>query len=248
LVRGQFFPIASLIKNPKQCPSCSGHPGPKIRRDQAGQAMTEFVIAFPVLLLLVLAIIQLALLYNAKQVVTYASFMAARSAAVYPNQRFMAEYAARLACVPISASTGQMIKKSIHPGSSAGTDAETKGLAVMQIFQDLPGAGGMALQIADKYAYSYLFTKVRFLDDQGEEMELERQLQVGEQFTVEVTHWYTLIIPLVNRILATREIEVPGSPVKITIPIGAFNLLGAQTGHYFFPVRSHTTMKVEDDK
>lgn len=209
--------------------------------------MVEFAIAFPVLLLLVLAIIQLALLFNAKQVVTYAAFMAARSAAVYPNQRFMAEYAAWLACVPISASTGQMIKKFINPGSSGVTSADSKGFAVMQIFQDLPGAGGMALQIGDKYAYSYLFTKVRFLDDQGEEMKAERQLQVGEEFTVEVTHWYSLIIPLVNRILAIQEIEVPGSPVKITIPKDAFNLLGAQAGHYFFPVRSHTTMQVEDD-
>ncbi|MCX5866454.1 MAG: pilus assembly protein [Proteobacteria bacterium] len=236
-----------MTKNPQQCPSCSGPPGPNIRQDQAGQAMVEFAIAFPVLLLLVLAIIQLALLFNAKQVVTYAAFTAARSAAVYPNKRFKAVYAARLACVPISASTGQMIKSLINPGSSGNTGAEAKGFEASQVFQGLPGAGGMALQIADKYAYSYLFTKVRFLDDQGEEMELERQLKVGEQFTVEVTHWYTLIIPLVNRILATQEIEVPGSPVKITIPIGAFNLLGAQAGHYFFPVRSHTTMQVEDD-
>ena len=209
--------------------------------------MTEFAIAFPVLLLLVLAIIQLALLYNAKQIVTYAAFTAARSAAVYPNQRFMAEYAARLACVPISASTEQMIKSIVHPGSSDGTGSDAKGMWAAQVFQGLPGAGGMALKIGDKYAYSYLFTKVRFLDDRGEEMKAERILKVGEEFTVEVTHWYSLIIPLINRILATEEITVPGTPVKITLPKNALNLAGAQIGHYFFPVRSHTTMKVEDD-
>jgi len=209
--------------------------------------MTEFIIAFPVLLLFVLAIIQLALLYNAKQVVTYAAFTAARSAAVYPNKRFKAVYAARLACVPISASTGQMIKSLINPGSSGNTGAEAKGFEASQVFSDLPGAGGMALKIGDKYVYSYLFTKVRFLDDQGEEIKAERQLKVGEEFTVEVTHWYNLIIPLINRIIATQEIEVPGSPVKITLPNDALNLAGMQTGHYFFPVRSHTTMKVEDD-
>jgi hypothetical protein len=65
---------------------------------------------------------------------------------------------------------------------------------------------------------------------------------------VEVTHWYSLIIPLINRIIATQEIEVPGSPVKIILPTETLNLAGMQTGHYFFPVRSHTTMKVEDDK
>ncbi|MDD5223448.1 MAG: pilus assembly protein [bacterium] len=217
------------------------------RSKQAGQAMVEFVIAFPVLLLFVLAIIQLALLYNAKQVVTYAAFTAARSAAVYPNQRHMAEYAARMACVPISASTGLMIKSFAHPGSSGGSGAFGKGLAASQVFQDLPGVGGMALQIGDKYAYSYLFTSVRFLDDRKEEMKPERQLKVGEEFTAEVTHWYSLIIPLVNRIIATSEIEIPGLPVKITLPNGALSALGMQGGYYFFPVRSHTTMKVEDD-
>ena len=210
--------------------------------------MIEFVIAFPVLLLFVLAIIQLALLYNAKQVVTYAAFTAARSAAVYPNQRHMAVNSAVLSCVPISASTGQMVKSIIHPGSSGSTGADAKGLETSRVFSDLPEAGGMALQIGDKYAYSYLFTKVRFLDDRGEEMKAERKLKVGEEFTVEVTHWYSLIIPLINRIIATSEIEIPGSPVKITIPNETLNLAGMQTGHYFFPVRSHTTMKVEDDK
>ncbi|MCX5859754.1 MAG: pilus assembly protein [Proteobacteria bacterium] len=210
--------------------------------------MTEFIIAFPVLLLLVLAIIQLALLYNAKQVVTSAAFMAARSAAVYPNQRHMAVSSAVLSCVPISASLEQMIKSAISPGASGNSAANAKGFEASHIFQDVPGAGGMAISIGDKYAYSFLFTKVRFLDDRGEEMKAERILKVGEEFTVEVTHWYSLIIPLVNRVLATREIEIPGSPVKITLPNGALSQLGMQGGHYFFPVRAHTTMKVEDDQ
>lgn len=245
MIRGYFFPIAPVIKNLPQYPSCSGRPGRKIRQDQAGQAMTEFIIAFPVLLLFILAIIQLALLYNAKQVVTYAAFMAARSTAVYPNQRQQAINAAFLACVPISASTGQLIKSLFQSDSSGGSD--TRGIETYRIFQNLPGAGGMALQIGDKYAYSCLFTKVRFLDDRGEEIKVDRQLKVGEEFTVEVTHWYNLIIPLINRIIATREIEVPGSPVKITLPTEILNLTGMETGNYYFPIRSHTTMKVEDD-
>jgi len=140
-----------------------------------------------------------------------------------------------------------MIKSIINPGASDRTGADAKGMWAAQVLQGLPGAGGMALKIGDKYAYSCLFTKVRFLDDRGEEMKAERKLKVGEEFTVEVTHWYTLIIPLINRLLATEEISVPGSPVKITLPKNALTLAGAQTGHYFFPIRSHTTMRVEDD-
>jgi len=209
--------------------------------------MTEFIIAFPVLLLFILAIIQLALLYNAKQVVTYAAFMAARSAAVYPNQRFMAESAARLACVPISTPVSRILQNPTLPGTTDSQVAQAKGTDVSGSLESIPGAGGTVLQIGDKYAYSYLFTKVRFLDDRGEEMKVDRQLKVGEEFTVEVTHWYNLIIPLINRIIAIREVEIPGSPLKISLPLNALNAVGSQLGLYFFPIRSHTTMKVEDD-
>ena len=179
--------------------------------------------------------------------VTYAAFAAARATAVYPNHRFRAEYAARLACVPISPFTGRLIKSLFKPRASGNTAADAKGRWAAQVLEGLPGAGGLALKIGDKYAYSYLFTKVRFFDDRGEEMDPDRKLKVGEEFTVEVTHWYTLVVPLINRLLATKEISVPGTPVKNSIPRNILTLAGAQAGKYYFPVRAHTTMKVEDD-
>jgi Flp pilus assembly protein TadG len=49
---------------------------------QSGAAMSEFAVTLPVLLLLGLGTMQAALLYNAKNTVTYATFEAARKGAV----------------------------------------------------------------------------------------------------------------------------------------------------------------------
>ena len=49
---------------------------------QSGQAMTEFIIVFPVLFILIFAAFQFTLLYHAKITLNYATFLAARSGAV----------------------------------------------------------------------------------------------------------------------------------------------------------------------
>lgn len=50
---------------------------------ESGQAMTETAISFPIVLLLVFAIMQLSLLYTARIVVHYGSYLAARTAIVW---------------------------------------------------------------------------------------------------------------------------------------------------------------------
>ena len=56
--------------------------GRRLARDTEGQALLETVIAFPVLMFFILAIMELSMLYNAKQLANYAAFCAARTAAV----------------------------------------------------------------------------------------------------------------------------------------------------------------------
>jgi hypothetical protein len=51
-------------------------------RRGSGQAMVEFLILFPTLLLLILCAFQFALIYQAKQTLNYATFMAARQGAL----------------------------------------------------------------------------------------------------------------------------------------------------------------------
>ena len=80
-------------------------------RGERGQAIVEYAIVFPIQILLTLCMIQLAYLFVAKQVVSYAAFCAARAALVYEDDdRFSAgdeaRAAAALACARIAGSAG----------------------------------------------------------------------------------------------------------------------------------------------
>jgi len=57
--------------------------GRRLLHDTEGQVLLEAVIVFPVLLLFILVVMELSMLYNAKQLANYAAFSAARTAAVY---------------------------------------------------------------------------------------------------------------------------------------------------------------------
>ena len=94
-----------------------------IRDDESGTAVLEFVLVFPYFVMILLVVMQLALMINAKLVVGYAAFAAARSATVWipePTasegantisadrssekwQRILA--AARIGCLPIASET-----------------------------------------------------------------------------------------------------------------------------------------------
>ncbi|NOZ12572.1 MAG: pilus assembly protein [Acidobacteria bacterium] len=104
--------------------------------DEDGQAMTEFIISFPILLFITLCLMQLSLIYTARLVVNYSAFSAARAAAViipisldkqdsndknepegvviYKNKKGklnMIRNAARLTCMPISADASNIMNE-----------------------------------------------------------------------------------------------------------------------------------------
>lgn len=66
-----------------------------------GQAMTEFIIILPVMILLVLGILQFAFIYNAKITLNYAAFEAARAGAVNNARQFAMQNAMARALAPL---------------------------------------------------------------------------------------------------------------------------------------------------
>lgn len=134
-------------------------------RVRGGQALVEFAIVFPVIMLVTLGIMQLALIFGAQQVVLYAAFCAARAALVQEGDYPDPEKAAELACIPIT-------------GTSVGVRPP--------VGESIPGIGA-----ALKYAISKVKTSA--------------EVQVGQhEVTAVVTHYYELIIPIVNRIFVFR--------------------------------------------
>lgn len=80
-----------------------------LRRGCRGQAIVEYAIVFPVQLMLTLAIIQLAHLFVAKQVLEYGAFCAARAAMIADpgaTEEEVKELATAAAVIPISAIAG----------------------------------------------------------------------------------------------------------------------------------------------
>jgi hypothetical protein len=70
------------------------------KRGESGQVLVEYAIVFPLQLVLTLAIIQLAHIFVAKQVISYAAYCAARAALVDEDPT-------TAACVPISRIAGE---------------------------------------------------------------------------------------------------------------------------------------------
>ncbi|MFW6456685.1 MAG: TadE/TadG family type IV pilus assembly protein [Planctomycetota bacterium] len=143
---------------------------------EGGQAIAEFAFAFPLQLLIMFAIMQLAMMYVGKQVVTYASYSAARSAMVADatdrTGPEAADWAASFVCSPI---TGPSIAgSSISAGDVNDARIEVPGWGV------LPNSG----------VSRALKTIISDYDEDDGEVE------------VTVTHYYELTFPLVDRIFA----------------------------------------------
>lgn len=103
-----------------------------LKKSSRGQAMVEFVLIFPVVLLLIMGIIEFALLANAHQVVQYSAFCAARSAIVGSSTHLSAAVA-NIAISPTSL-------RGIGIPSFPGLDWINKIFGIQYAIQKLPFA------------------------------------------------------------------------------------------------------------
>jgi hypothetical protein len=164
--------------------------------------MTEFVIVFPVLFLFILLIIQTALLLSAKHVVHYAAFCAARSAIVHstvPGADYFsrAKLAAVIACAPISPS----ISNIPLVGDVLGDITTSLG----NMAQGLVGLRGRSyIKILAKLPASYILTSVDILDENSTSFSnSSAPVNPRQDLQVQVTHYYSLRIPIINKIFFT---------------------------------------------
>jgi len=158
--------------------------GKKLRKDENGQAMVEFVVVFPVVFLLCLVIMQAFLLLSARQVVNYAAYCAARSAIVFfpdsgnAEAKKKAERAAIIACWSISPMKGfGSTEKFIKP-----------------IEDMVEGATGINFDLARRYNMARSNVSVNL-----KPAKLNAKTP-HQDVTAEVTYHYVMGIPIVNRI------------------------------------------------
>lgn len=85
-----------------------------MRRRQLGQAMTEFIVVFPVLLLLILGSLQFGLLYRTKGTLNLATFQAARAGALNGGKLEQMQHGLARGMAPLFA------QEPSHTGALAG--------------------------------------------------------------------------------------------------------------------------------
>jgi hypothetical protein len=162
-----------------------------MRRCASGQAMLEFVLVFPVFLLLVLGIIQFAELSNAHQVVNYASYMAARAAIVKGNHKL----AAAICCIAISPNA--LSSKGIPGIKELGNLADP-------IIENVTGMEHFFDKLPFAYALSHC--TVSYFKKNGDSVKINKEDVLEKKgvdhLEVKLTYYYPLIIPLVNVFMA----------------------------------------------
>jgi len=161
-----------------------------------GQAIVEYAIVFPILLLVTLSIIQLSHILVAKQVVNYAAFVAARAALVADSEERRqddAEWAAAFVCSPIAGNAGVTTPDDIeipgwHWDRREVRGVETRSTLIRErrlrlvrtdVSDCLPGSGAAREK-----------NRVTLDPNYGE----------GRGLAAEVIHDFELVIPIANEV------------------------------------------------
>lgn len=193
----------------------------RLRRGQAGQAITEFVIIFWAMFMTIMGVAQMSLMYNAKNVTLYAAYSAARSAIVWIPQSTdddgvnsvtidtgyekygKIKQSAAFACVPISRRASHVLGSLPIIG---GPIMAIVG-AIQNMLSVIPLAPSI-LDYADRFAYAYVLTNVWFVDIDGNGAATSKggsgtviNYSDHDDVSVQVDHCLHLQIPLVAQLI-----------------------------------------------
>lgn len=169
----------------------------RLRRDESGQAMVEFVLVFPIQLVLSLCVLQFAFIAHAHLVVEQAAFMGARAASVADAgvpRGFDDEGAWRAAGAKVAkrvaARTCAVLTSAQAPASPATVDAEDR--SAMRWFGE--GGGHELDDVRIQEAFKHIDVQVLPHASDG---------YVGCQ----VTYDYVMVIPVANHIFAQAQMK-----------------------------------------
>lgn len=162
-------------------------------RQESGTATLDFVLTFPLFMMIVLIVIQFALMVNARIIVSYAAYAATRSAVVWMEDGLedaerRAEAAAEIACLPISPAVYKLPDPGLVP--LLLHSSETPVLPGSELTRRSRRLGG-------KFLYSSWATEVEIAGTQEDE-----EFGPRDPVTVTVTHHFRLTVPYADGIFA----------------------------------------------
>jgi hypothetical protein len=161
--------------------------------DDSGAAAISFIFCLPIFLTIVGIIVQLALMVNAKIVVTQAADAAARAAMTslpdeHPENIQQAAWMTLVPICPKSQSSG-----------GGGAEASDAYQALQRLGVDVPDS------FPDRYGYAMQAAKVSWSPD-----DVDFAHSAGQEVQVKVTYRFLLTVPGAMRMLATDKESVAG--------------------------------------
>ena len=180
-------------------------------RRGSGQAMVEFLILFPTLLLLVLGAFQFALIYQAKQTLNYATFMAARQGALKNGRMTPMKDALAAGMTPLFNIKPEFL-------DSEGL-FRARLIAAVEAFNPL----NTKVEILNPTAAAYNAHKAD--SESGTEIPNDNlmyrstavkggmNVQDANLLTIRVTYCTRLIVPIVNRVIYAMHFGFEGEQV-----------------------------------
>ncbi len=202
----------------------------RLKGRQWGASLSEFVVTLPVLLLLGLGTMQAALLYNAKNTVTYATFEAARKGAVNHAQiaPMQAELGLRIAPVFGGDGSPEKAMAAITRGMLEAQDPRYTKIEVLNPSKEAFDDFGV---INDDGVLEIPNSNLRFRD-RSVKPHSKVNIQDANLLKIKVTYAYALTIPLIDRLL-------PAIMTKIDPDNAAYYLLGR------IPVTAVATLRMQ---
>ncbi len=204
-----------------------------VRREESGTAMLDFVLTFPFFTMVVLLVVQVALIINARVVVAYAAYTAARSAAVNvpEGEEDRVLRSAAIACSTISPNffrvpTNVKIYLAVISDDTVGdienflTGLSTIPFAPLFLFSE---PQRHLKRIGPKIGYSFLATNVEIETDEDEPR---------APVTVTVTHRYYLSVPYAGNIFARALGDLAGYVVPVMPIKDSFTLIKEGKAEY----------------
>ncbi|MDP1672640.1 MAG: pilus assembly protein [Burkholderiales bacterium] len=179
------------------------------RQRRRGQALVEFIIIYPTLLLLVLGAFQFALIYQAKSTLNYATFMAARQGALKNAKTNPMKDALAAGMTPLF-----MSKKDDYLDL-----VKARAIAAIEAFNPL----NTQIRVLNPTADAYNAHKAD--SESGTEIPNDNlmyrpttakggmSVQDANLLTIEVTYCTRLIVPIVNRVIYSLYFGFVGEKV-----------------------------------
>lgn len=174
----------------------------------AGQATVEYLYVLPILLLLLLASLQFAFVYEAKQTLNYATFAATRAGAL--NSGAMASIQDALASGFAPLFVHDTTQQALKDGRlTAKTELADNKLALIQILNPTAGAlGGFANANGEIPNDNLMYRDPTALQD-------GMNVQDANLLKVRVTYCVRLVVPIVNRMIYALTVNPSATPAKI---------------------------------